>query len=165
MKTLQGTLLFILLAIFSSSVVCASGENLIREYPVVSLGVGILLDLSGAGIDDKYVRCVASYVPVSNEFSAISLDALLLLNLDRLSVRVPVVAHLLVFDSEDWDCYIFLGAGAGFDFSASVLYGILESGFEILIVRGVILEMGCDATTLGFDHSDFEIFGSILFFF
>jgi hypothetical protein len=125
----------------------------------------MLLDLSRAGIDEKYVCCMASYVPFAYEFLVISFDALLLFNPDRLAVRVPVVAHLLVSDSGEWDCYVFLGAGAGFDFTASALYGILESGFEILIVRGIILEAGCDATTLGFDHSDFEIFGSILFFF
>lgn len=136
-----------------------------KEHPIFYLGAGTTLDLSPSGIDKKYIHGLMAFTPVITDSAALSIQTLILFNLDDILLRIPVVGHLSILEFVGGGLSCFFGAGVCIDFPYSAVYGFLKSGLEIRLDRGLILEIGGNATPFSADGIDLEIFGSIAFFF
>jgi hypothetical protein len=154
-----------MLTLLAFCVLAEAKVNDSNEYPLFFFGAGATLDLSIAGIDNKYIHDLVSFTPLRTDMFALCIQTRFLFNFKGIQLRIPIVGNLELVRFPGGELLAFFGAGVCFDFIDSACYWFMTAGLEIVIQPHVIAEIGSNALAFSYDGVDAELFASIAFFF
>ena len=147
-------------------------------YPSFSLGVGTTLDISVNGFEEKFIHGLFVYSPFKSNMIVLSLRLLLVGNMQKLQLRIPLTGTFRLFHYQWREISPFFGGGVGFTFIDNhhiqttigpqqnvedFIFFFLHSGLDLFIHPHIILTIGSNLLFVGENYLDTELFLSIAF--